>query len=453
MKAKHEVTLFEFDYIAAEGTEKHGSVSSNIEIVSNSTYAYLKQLCLCDESESQLLQLRRRDGMEVLQVQNYVGVVFTPDKTQIEILPKVGKNFGTNGSGSTDESEKARQSLLIMLKALKGFAHIQTSSANIAHQKMPLLEVFISQFLNSVNELVKRGLRSDYVPQEDNLGFLKGKLNVGKQVRLNFINKHKFFCEYDEFMLDRPANRLIHTALLKVKNFARSSANQKLLQELLFVFHEIPKSRDHKLDFTKLKLDRGMSHYHIPLEWCRLILNGFSPQTMKGSTNAASLLFPMEKVFEDYVAKVLKEQLARKRPELTLSTQATGQYLATYDSRGKFSLRPDLLIQHGSINKIVLDTKWKLLDSSVTYSNISQSDVYQMFAYAKKYLKPSAKDLSVGKDVVLIYPWQNNFDAPLEYYYDLDDGHRLWIVPFKICERQSHVIWPDKAKTILELPK
>ncbi|MGF1905104.1 McrC family protein [Aliivibrio salmonicida] len=444
MKAKQEVTLFEFDCLVSEGALKSSIAPSNIKVISSLAYDYLKQLCLGDESESKLLQLRRRNGMEVLQVQNYAGVIFTPDKTQIEVLPKVGKSFNSNGSGSTDEHEKARQSLLIMLKALKGFAHIQTSNANITHQKMPLLEVFISQFLNSVNELIKRGLKSDYVRQEDNLGFLKGKLNVGKQVRHNFINKHKFFCEYDEFMLDRPANRLIHTALLKVKNFARSSANQKLLQELLFVFHEIPKSRDHKLDFTKLKQDRGMNYYQTPLEWCRLILNGFSPQTMKGSTNAASLLFPMEKVFEDYVAKILKEQLARNHPELTLSTQATGQHLATYNNRGKFSLRPDLLIQHGSINKVVLDTKWKLLDSNVTHSNISQSDVYQMFAYAKKYLKSSV----TGKDVVLIYPWQDNFDAALEHCYDLDDGHRLWIVPFKICESQSGLLLPESSREI-----
>ncbi|MFA0569351.1 McrC family protein [Vibrio gallaecicus] len=446
MKAKQEVTLFEFDCLVAKGALKSSTAPPNIKVISSLAYDYLKQLCLGDESESQLLQLRRRDGMEVLQVQNYAGVIFTPDKTQIEVLPKVGKNF--NSKGSTDEHEKARQSLLIMLKALKGFAHIQTSSANITHQKMPLLEVFISQFLNSVNELIKRGLKSDYVRQEDNLGFLKGKLNVGKQVRHNFINKHKFFCEYDEFMLDRPANRLLHSALLKVKGFARSSANQKLLQELLFVFHEIPKSSDHKLDFTKLQQDRGMNYYQTPLEWCRLILNGFSPQTMKGSTNAASLLFPMEKVFEDYVAKVLKEQLATKRPELTLSTQATGQHLATYNNRGKFSLRPDLLIQHGSVNKVVLDTKWKLLDSSMTHSNISQSDVYQMFTYAKKYLRPSETELSVGKDVVLIYPWQDNFDAALEHYYDLDDEHRLWIVPFKICEGQSGLRLPESSREI-----
>ncbi|MEZ9661868.1 5-methylcytosine restriction system specificity protein McrC, partial [Vibrio sp. 10N.261.52.F3] len=83
--------------------------------------------------------------MEVLQVQNYAGVMFTPDKTQIEILPKIGKGFTDEGSDNNydDAYVKARHTLLVMLRALKGFSHIQTSNANIIRQRMPLLEVFI----------------------------------------------------------------------------------------------------------------------------------------------------------------------------------------------------------------------------------------------------------------------------------------------------------------------
>ncbi|WP_305417952.1 hypothetical protein [Photobacterium leiognathi] len=42
--------------------------------------------------ERNLLKLKSVQGMEVLQVQNYAGVLFTPDGTQLEILPKIGKN-------------------------------------------------------------------------------------------------------------------------------------------------------------------------------------------------------------------------------------------------------------------------------------------------------------------------------------------------------------------------
>jgi 5-methylcytosine-specific restriction enzyme subunit McrC len=448
LRAKKEITLFEFDCLVSDdNAAKSGYDSSDyshIQVVSNKAYEYLKSLCLSDESESKLLQLRRRRNMEVLQVQSYAGVIFTPDRTQIEVLPKVGKGFKGEGADNSERAyEKARKSLLVMLRALKGFSHIQTSSANIASQKMPLLEVFISQFLKSVNVLVKRGLRSDYVRREDNLAFLKGKLNVGKQVKRNYINKYKFYCEYDEFLLDRPANRLLHSALLKVKTISRSAANQKLLQELEFVFNELPQSSDYKLDFTNVKLDRGMSYYQVPLAWCKLILEGLSPQSMKGDSHAVSLLFPMEKVFEDYVAKVLKDQLAVTHPELTISSQVTGEYLASYDGRDKFSLRPDLVVKQGKSNQIVLDTKWKLLDTTLSNSNISQSDIYQLFAYAKKYLGADTD----GQDVVLIYPSQDNFSEPLSSPFELGDGHRLWVVPFEIINTDTvGVRWPCKAQ-------
>jgi 5-methylcytosine-specific restriction enzyme subunit McrC len=431
VQASKEITLFEFGFLAKD---KEAENHPRVQKISAKSYDYLKSLCLADKKESRLFKLCSINGMkEVLQVQNYAGVIFTPDKTQIEVLPKIGKGFGDNEEGY----QKARQSLLTMLRALKGFAHIQTTNANIASQKMPLLEVFIGQFLQSVNSLVKRGLRNEYVCQEDNLAFLKGKLNTGKQLNHNFINKQKFHCEYDEFLLDRPANRLIHSALTKVSKLTRSAVNQKLMQELEFVFHEIPLSTNHKLDLSSLKLDRGMSYYQASLEWSKLILEGFSPQTMKGDTHAASLLFPMEKVFEDYVAKVLKEQFAQTRPDLVVSAQATGKHLAIYKERGKFSLRPDLLIQRDSQNLVVLDTKWKLLDREIYNANISQSDVYQMFAYAKKYLDQS------GDSIVLIYPMQDNFDEPLASFYDLGDNHKLWVVPFEISEVNSAIHWPE----------
>jgi 5-methylcytosine-specific restriction enzyme subunit McrC len=430
MKSRKEITLFEFGFVAKDlKADTHTSVHK----ISAQSYDYLKQLCLRGESDSKLLKVRSIDGMEVLQVQNYAGVIFTPDRTQIEVLPKIGKGLVDDKEGH----DKARESLLIMLRALKGFSHIQTSNANISSQRMPLLEVFITQFLQSVNTLIKRGLRSDYVRCEDNLAYLKGKLNVGKQLRENVINKHKFYCEYDEFLLNRPANRLIHSTLRKVMALARSASNQKLVHELLFVFNEVPLSKDYTLDFSGLKSDRGMSYYQVPLEWCRLILNGFSPQTMKGDTHAASLLFPMERVFEDYVAKIIKEQYRKTHPNRVVDAQASGQHLALYQGKGKFKLRPDILITEDNKNLMVLDTKWKLLDSKLHNTNIAQADVYQMFAYAKKYLKSG-----YGKDIVLVYPQQDNFSEALTHDYDLGDGHKLWVVPFEINVKESRLIWP-----------
>lgn len=431
--------MFEYGYISSD---KEPAKSNRITQVSDSAFCELKKLCLCDESESRFLRLKSIDNTEVLQLNNYVGVVLTRDGTQVEVLPKIGKKVKCDNGEDKEEAKlkaekKARNSLLIMLKTLGKFRHIQTNSANITKAKMPLLEVFISQFLDSVNTLVKRGLRSDYIKQEDNLAFLKGKLLVGKQIRHNSINKHKFYVEYDEFLQDRPANRLVHAALQKVANYARSARNQKLLRELTFVFDEIPASRNHKQDFSQIKRDRGMSYYQTPLQWTRLILDGFSPLTMKDKNSALSLLFPMEAVFESYVENVLKKQMAAG---LELRGQVKQQYLVTHNGKDMFNLKPDLVIYKDGGPHVVLDTKWKLVDSSgKDRYGISQSDMYQMFAYGHKYLE--------GKgNIVLIYPEQDDFDKPIEHSFDYDDRGKLkvWVVPFVIDGDNSRLLLPDQ---------
>ncbi|MFW8292447.1 5-methylcytosine restriction system specificity protein McrC, partial [Klebsiella pneumoniae] len=128
----------------------------------------------------------------------------TPHGFQLEILPKVGKNL---------IAANARQTLLTMLSYLPGFRHIQTQQATLQAQRMPLLEIFIYQFLCSVSQLLKQGLRSDYVSEQGNLAFMKGKLILSAQLRHNAVNRHKFCVDYDDYMPDCAANRLLHSAL------------------------------------------------------------------------------------------------------------------------------------------------------------------------------------------------------------------------------------------------
>ncbi|WP_063662836.1 McrC family protein [Aliivibrio fischeri] len=425
--ASHPV-VFEFGYLTAESA---AADESGFTLISKENFRYLESLCLTqqDTDVNQFLQLKTRYGCKVLQVKNYVGVIFTPHGEHIEVLPKIGNKK----QAITD----ARKTLLMMLKHLGDFRHISTNTASVETLQMPLLEIFIEEFLQSVNQLVKRGLRSDYVKREDNLAFQKGKLLVSKQVRHNVVNKHKFYVEYDEFLQDRPANRLLSAALKKVSGFTSRHKNQRLLRELDFAFDGIPPSTNPKDDFVCIKLDRGMSYYHSPLAWAKIILEGLSPLSMKGTAEAQSLLFPMERVFENYVASVLGESL----PEgSTLSTQVTSKYLTTHNGKNQFQLRPDLMITNSDQSSIVLDTKWKLIDLNAYHYGISQSDLYQMFAYGHKYLGGTG-------DLFLIYPAHEHFNTAVEHSFEFSESLRLWVVPFVISlTSDSKIEWPEGVK-------
>ncbi|ANO33133.1 restriction endonuclease [Vibrio breoganii] len=407
-------TVFEYGYL----THSKEATSIGASRISTRAFDYLKEVSLsADESDlCKCLSLTKRLGVELIQVKNYVGVLFTPTGEHIEVLPKVGRK----AEDENQAIENSRQMLLMMLLHLGSFRYVSANQASVANKKMPLLEVFIHQFLQSVNQLIKRGLKSDYVAEQDNLNFQKGKLLVGKQLKHNLVNKHKFYVEYDEYLINRPANRLIATALQKVAKYTRLPSNQKLLREMQFAFMDVPSSKSVAQDINAVRLDRSMSDYHAPLDWAKLILAGFSPLSMKGESSALSLLFPMEAVFESYVASILRKQLEGKAE---LLTQARSKYLVTHNDQNKFQLKPDLLIRQSGGDAIVLDTKWKLLDTSEHNYGISQSDMYQMFAYGHKYLG--------GKgDLYLIYPSHDGFREPIVHHFDFKNELRLWVVPF-----------------------
>ncbi len=421
------ITVYEFDALAAAGS---GFVSAEgLHAIPEHVCAWLETQCLraSEQGDAAWLRLAQRRGRRVVQVTSYVGVIRAPDGYQIEVLPKIGKRQ----SGGAVE---ARELLIEMLCCLQGFRHVQTESAKLSAARMPLLEVFVAEFLRTVEHIVKRGLRSDYTQKQDNLFALRGKLLVAPHLRQNLFRADRFFTEHDEFSIDRPENRLLRAALRRVLILSASQANQQLARELNFVFADVPVSRQARIDFQRVRLDRGMGHYGDVLAWAKLILSDESPLTGMGSHAAPSLLFPMEAVFEAFVAKHLAKQLAQP---LMLKTQARSHHLVRHREQNWFRLKPDLLVRDAERDVLVLDTKWKLLDglksNGTDKYGLSQDDFYQLQAYGQGYLD--------GKgDVILIYPKTAAFNEPLSVFeFPKSDGLRLWALPFCLQSRSLSV--------------
>lgn len=425
------ITIYEFDALIAAASDS--TDAEGLHGIPDKVFGWLEDQCIrsAEAGEAAWLRLTQRRGRRAVQVTSFVGVVRAPDGFQIEVLPKVGKAIGGG-------AKEARQLLIEMLCCLQGFRHVQTDSAKISAARMPMLEVFIAEFLRAVERIVKSGLRSDYSSRQDNLFALRGKLLMAPHMRQNLYRADRFFTEHDEFTTDRPENRLLHAALQRVLELAASQANQRLARELQFVFADVPVSVQPRIDFQRVRLDRGMGYYTDALTWAWLILDEASPLTGTGNHHAPSLLFPMEAVFEAFVAKYLGRQLT---PPLVLKTQARTHHLVRHRGQNWFRLKPDLLIRDGDRDALVLDTKWKLLDglksNGTDKYGLSQGDFYQLQAYGHSYLDGHG-------DVVLVYPKTTTFDRPLSVFeFPKPGGLRLWALPFCLKSRQLSV--PDDA--------
>ena len=257
---------------------------------------------------------------------------------------------------------------------------------------MNLYEIFISMYLQEVRYLVKKGIKSFYELKEDNLRVYKGKLKVKDQQRFNLIHKERFYVEYDEYTTNRPENKIVKSTLLKLQKLSNYIENIREIKNLLTYFELVSTSDNYDYDFSKVVINRSNKEYETIMNWSKVFLYNKSFTTFSGTTTARALLFPMEKVFESYVANELKK--ASRNVTWDISTQDRGFFL--FDAPEKFSLRPDIVVKKDNDEKIILDTKWKVLVNNERQNyGVSQSDMYQMYAYAKKY---------DSKKIIIIYP-------------------------------------------------
>lgn len=328
-----------------------------------------------------------------VQANNYVGVLQTKSGLTIEILPKI--------AGRTEEATdtRVRQLFLEMLKAVRSINGKTFRLTNLNAKKNNLLEVFISKFLNESDMIIKRGLKSSYVTVQSNEKFLKGKLLMTQQLRRNIVNQSYFFNEYDEFMTNSAENQLIKTTLEYLLKNSRDNNNLRIIREQLVYFEFVDLTNSPEQTFQKVSIGRNYTYYEQTLNWCRIFLSRKSFTSFKGSSLAFAVLFPMEEVFEAYIAYMMKKSI----PDANVSAQDKKYSLfdRTNETKAGYRLRPDLVVRFEDNRTTIADTKWKVLDST----GPSQTDLYQMYAYYTRYRHKSE---NVDK-VVLIYPYSSSY--------------------------------------------
>ena len=313
------------------------------------------------DENAPFLKIASGVGGKFIQARNYVGVLQTKSGLTIEILPKIADK---------NDAERSKAVFIKMLKTLKNFPFKSSNLASLKTQNLPLLEIFISMFLCELEALVKKGIKSDYVALEENLNFLKGKLNINEQIKRNSIHKERFYVGYSEFLNDIKINRIIKTTLKFLYKKSNSSKNQQKIRELLFIFDEVSECENYKNFFAKLVINRQVKHYEQTLLWCKIFLLGNSFTPHKGDDLAFALLFDMNALFESYVGNFIKKKFSGT------ILQHSEKHLV--EEPKSFKLRPDIFLK----GKFIADTKWKIISSK---DDISQADLYQLYAYGKKH--------------------------------------------------------------------
>lgn len=393
MAAHFDIREYE-SFVDRSALERHDvEPRPGMHLLPHRAFEALEAFVLENRSEGteavELMSLGARKGFgKIITAKNYIGLIAFKDGTTVQIWPKLT-------TGEDDDSE--RRVFLRMLQAVANLPMKEFDLARLSTANMGVLEPFIRMFVRAVTELAKRGLRGSYTEREGNERFLKGRIDFTKDLKLNHSHRERFYVRYDEFGFDRPENRLIKSTLILLRDKTRSLSSRRDIDSALRHFADVSESADVDQDFARRQLDRTMGAYEPILKWCRVFLHGESFTSFKGSEVASSLLFPMETLFEAYVAKLVRIQAATMGWKATV--QDNGIWL--YDTPKRFRMQPDIVLRKSGCQPVILDTKWKRIDN-VLNDGISQADMYQMYAYQHRY---------GASKTILVYPRHEGVEA------------------------------------------
>lgn len=370
------------------------------------------------------------DRYSEIWAQQVVGVI-AAHSCSLEILPKID-------AAPDENDETIRTRLVSMLDVALGLKLGDGQALAMARQKETLLDILIRLFADRLLAEARRGLPRAYMAQEEDLAALRGRLDVIRQFTHNAVRPDRLACRFDTLMPDTPLLRVMKACVLMLRHHARVLETQRRLDELRFLLAEVSDVPVSALPWTQVRIDRtnrrwetlyGLAKLFLKREWQRTNHDAKADQGI-------TLLFAMNDLFEAYVAALTRRAL--RGSDMTVHAQGGLRYCLMEEGDGgreRFQTTPDILIKRDGQAVVVIDTKWKLIGRNPEDKKrgVSQSDVYQMMAYARLYQ---------CRDVMLLYPHHAGLGVEaLEAGYGMMEGdERLRIASVDLLPGEPAVV-------------
>lgn len=269
-----------------------------------------------------------------------------------------------------------------------------------------LSPLIVLHFLGVVSRI--KSLKKGYVHYSENLKKVKGHIQVMKNERKNIASKRfdRVFCDFDEYTVDIPENRLIKKSLLFSSQILRTitethSIGNKarlMLSKALALFENVTDDVQIK-EVSLIKGHKLFSEYNEAIRLAKLILQRYDYSISKASSideNVPPFTLDMSLLYEHYVYGLLNEAYGDK---------------IKYQFKGKTGF-PDFLYCSTGF-KAILDTKYipKYESSSLDNNVIRQLSGYSRDIPILRHL--GYDDIDEESPIpnvpcVIIYPKEGN---------------------------------------------
>ncbi|MDI1318088.1 hypothetical protein [Flavobacterium sp.] len=310
-----------------------------------------------------------------LKSNKFVGVIHYEDQT-INLLPKIFYD----GTEPNENDIKIINSHVLWWLSYCRKLKFPNYLSGLNAQQADFFEILIYLFSKYTKELLNSSVYQKYVEVENELSFVKGRMNFNEYINQNLARgrNHKVNCIYDSFEMDNPFNQCIKYVSRMLLSASKDQQNKRNLNDILFILDEVSDTYISSEDCKKIEFNPMLSDFETVRDYCVLFLENSVSFNYKNDLKLFAFLLPMEYVFEDFIFGFIDKEI-----EVVKAKSQIQKYL---DIEEHFKMKPDLFLEIGT-KKYIVDTKYKLVynDTVDSKKGISQNDLYQMVAYAIRF--------------------------------------------------------------------
>lgn len=321
---------------------------------------------------------------------NYVGFVQNEEMLLV-IHPKVFKSLALNPKSN----ELILRHLFFWFDYCRRWKFPFSNVSTEQLENVDLPELIIKLIANQFYQVIDEQPLSLYTEVEESLLIPKGRINFNRYINEHFSrgNQQILACDHELLLFDNPFNQTIKYVSRFLKTKARFSKTQQKLDEVLFLLDEVSDKECTSELLNSVKINPFFGDYEKVRELCHMVLNQRIYSQTQAEQSHWSLLFPMEYIFEDFIAGFIEEHFAN---DWKVEYQKSDKYLT---AEGVFQMQHDIFLTSVAFpeKRIIVDTKYKLRGNfkEEKKKGIAQSDLYQMTSYAYR---------RGCENVLLLYP-------------------------------------------------
>jgi 5-methylcytosine-specific restriction enzyme subunit McrC len=199
----------------------------------------------------------------------------------------------------------------------------------------PLLDLFARVLVNGTRRLRRRALDRGYLPREDEIPGVRGKLLVTQTLRRNLLRHGRTACAWDELEYDTLPNRLLKSTLQRLHDAEELDPDTRAdVRDLLRWLAPVRTIELHAEHFRRVQLHRNNRIYAFLLHICEFVHKHWLPAEHGGARRFRDFVRDgLPDLFENFVFNFY-------RHELPTGWDVSARYHSILLSRGSTFMTP-----------------------------------------------------------------------------------------------------------------